>query len=215
MAERVPMRIAIVGCGYVADMYRYCLDLHRDGLVLTGVYDRDPDRLAAFSRTWGDHAYGSLADLLAEPGLGIVLNLTDPENHAAVTRAAIAAGLHVYCEKPLGLTLQEAQSLGEAAQAAGLRLAAAPSNVLGEQAQTLWRAVRAGTVGRVRLIYAELDDGMVHKADYRRWISRSGRRWPAEGEFETGCTFEHAGYVLTLLVAMFGPVRRVTATPPC
>ncbi|MDQ0445728.1 Gfo/Idh/MocA family protein [Methylobacterium aerolatum] len=205
------MRIAIVGCGYVADMYRYCLDLHRDGLVLTGVYDRDPDRLAAFARTWGDHAYASLADLLAEPGLGIVLNLTDPENHAAVTRAAIAAGIHVYCEKPLGLTLQEAQSLGEAAQAAGLRLAAAPSNVLGEQAQTLWRAVRTGTVGRVRLIYAELDDGMVHKADYRRWISRSGRRWPAEGEFETGCTFEHAGYVLTLLVAMFGPVRRVTA----
>ncbi|MBE7197111.1 MAG: gfo/Idh/MocA family oxidoreductase, partial [Parafilimonas terrae] len=94
---------------------------------------------------------------------------------------------------------------------AGVRLAAAPSNILGEQAQTLWRAVRNGTVGRVRLVYAELDDGMIHKADYRRWISRSGRRWPAEGEFETGCTFEHAGYVLTLLIAMFGPVRRVTA----
>jgi predicted dehydrogenase len=92
-----------------------------------------------------------------------------------------------------------------------VRLAAAPSNILGEQAQTLWRAVRNGAIGRVRLVYAELDDGMVHKADYRRWISRSGRRWPAEGEFETGCTFEHAGYVLTLLIAMFGPVRRVTA----
>lgn len=203
-------RIAFVGCGYVADMYRQCLDLHADGLDLIGVYDRDPERLAAFARTWGDRAYGSLADLLAEPGV-VVVNLTDPENHAPVTRASIAARRHVYSEKPLGLTLTEARSLNDAAAAAGVRLAAAPSNILGEQAQTLWRAVRQGAVGRVRLVYAELDDGMVHKADYRNWISRSGRRWPAEGEFETGCTFEHAGYVVTLLVAMFGPVRRVTA----
>lgn len=209
--DLAPMRIAIVGCGYVADMYRFCLDLHRDGLELVGVHDRDPERLAAFARTWGDRAFESLADLLAVPGLRIVLNLTDPENHAPVTRAAVAAGVHIYSEKPLGLTHGEARALRAAADAAGVRLAAAPSNILGEQAQTLWRAVRAGAIGRVRLVYAELDDGMVHRADYRRWISRSGRRWPAEGEFETGCTFEHAGYVLTLLIAMFGPVRRVTA----
>lgn len=205
------VRIALVGCGYVADMYRQCLALHGDGLELAGVFDRDPARLAAFSRTWGDRTFRSLGELLEEPGLTVVVNLTDPENHLPVTRTAIAAGKHVYSEKPLGLTLGEARSLREAADAAGLRLAAAPSNILGEQAQTLWRAVRNGAVGRVRLVYAELDDGMVHKADYRRWISRSGRRWPAEGEFETGCTFEHAGYVITLLVAMFGPVRRVTA----
>ena len=35
-----------------------------------------------------------------------------------------------------------------------------------------------------RLVYAELDDGMIHKADYRGWISRSGRAWPARGEFD-------------------------------
>jgi predicted dehydrogenase len=206
-----PVRFAIVGCGYVADMYRFCVDLHRDGLELAGVWDRDPQRLAAFSKTWGDRAFGSLAETLAAPDLAILVNLTDPENHAPVTRAAVAAGLHVYSEKPLGLTLGEARGLREAADAAGVRLAAAPSNILGEQAQTLWRTVRSGAVGRVRLVYAELDDGMVHKADYRRWISKSGRRWPAEGEFETGCTFEHAGYAITLLVAMFGPVRRVTS----
>jgi predicted dehydrogenase len=203
--------IAFVGCGYVADMYRHCLAHHADGLALEGVYDRDPDRLAAFARTWGDRAYASLDALLADPRVGVVVNLTDPENHAAVTRAGIGAGRHVYSEKPLGMTGSEARGLLDAAAARGVRLAAAPSNVLGEQAQTLWRAVRDGAVGRVRLIYAELDDGMVHRADYRRWVSRSGRRWPAEGEFETGCTFEHAGYVVTLLVAMFGPVRRVSA----
>lgn len=71
--------------------------------------------------------------------------------------------------------------------------------------------MREGRIGAQRLVYAELDDGMVHKAAYRDWISRSGRRWPARDEFEIGCTFEHAGYALTLLAAMFGPARRVTA----
>lgn len=203
--------IAVVGCGYVADMYRHCLAHHVGGLSLAGVYDRDPERLAAFARTWNDAPYASLDALLADPRVGVVLNLTDPENHAAVTAAAIAAGKHVYSEKPLGMTTAEATALRDAAAAAGVRLAAAPSNILGEQAQTLWRAVRDGSVGRVRLVYAELDDGMIHRSDYRRWLSRSGRRWPAEGEFETGCTYEHAGYVITLLVAMFGPVRRVSA----
>ncbi|MBE7245416.1 MAG: Gfo/Idh/MocA family oxidoreductase, partial [Actinomycetospora chiangmaiensis] len=127
------MRIAIVGCGYVADSYRFCLDLHRDGLELAGIYDRDPERLAAFARTWGDRTFASLPELLAEPGLGIVLNLTDPENHAPVTRAAVAAGKHVYSEKPLGLTTAEARALKDAAEEAGVRLAAAPSNILGEQ----------------------------------------------------------------------------------
>lgn len=203
--------IAFVGCGYVADSYRHCLPLHAGRLDLVGVYDRDPDRLAAFTRTWGEAAFASLDALLADPRVALVVNLTDPENHAAVSGAAIAAGRHVYSEKPLGLTTAEAVGLREAARGAGVHLAAAPSNLLGEAAQTLGKAVRERRVGEVRLVYAELDDGLVHRADYRRWISRSGRAWPAEGEFHTGCTFEHAGYAIGPLVAMFGPVRRVTA----
>ncbi|MDG3577928.1 Gfo/Idh/MocA family oxidoreductase [Rhizobium sp. YJ-22] len=206
-----PMGIAIVGCGYVADSYRYCLQLHGGALRLTGVYDRDSERLSAFSGYWKDAAYPSLDALLADPACRIVLNLTDPHNHAAVTRAALAAGKHVYSEKPLGLSAQEAQELAGLAERAGLRLAGAPCNFLGESVQTAWAAVRAGAIGRVRLVYAELDDGMVHRADYTNWISRSGRAWPARGEFETGCTYEHAGYALGALIAMFGPVRQVSA----
>lgn len=206
-----PVTIAIVGCGYVADFYRFCLAQHADTLRLAGVFDRDPERLAAFARCWGDRAYASLADLIADPVVEIVLNLTDPESHAEVTLAAIAGGKHVYTEKPLGLTADEAMRLRDAARAAGVLLSGAPCNLLGESAQTLWKAVREGRIGRPALVYAELDDGMIHRAPYKDWISRSGRPWPARGEFETGCTFEHAGYAVTLLAAMFGPVRRVTA----
>ena len=203
--------IAFVGCGYVADSYRYCHALHAAELRICGVYDRDPDRLAAFQGAWHDRVYGSIKDVLDDAGVEIVVNLTDPENHAGVTRAAIAAGKHVYSEKPFAMTAAEAISLREAAQGRGVRLASAPCSVLGESAQTAWAAVRAGRIGPVRLVYAELDDGMIHRQNYQTWVSRSGRIWPARGEFETGCTFEHAGYALGILAAIFGPVRQVTA----
>ena len=180
-------------------------------MTLVGVYDRNPERMAAFRTAWGDSTFESLDALWADHRVEIVVNLTDPENHAIVTAAAIAAGKHVYSEKPLGMTTAEAQSLVTAAAERGVRLAGAPSNVLGEQAQTLWREIRRGRVGTVRLVYAEIDDGMIHRTDYRTWRSRSGAHWPAEGEFEVGCTYEHAGYVVTLLVAMFGPVRRAVS----
>nr|WP_232372464.1 Gfo/Idh/MocA family oxidoreductase [Acuticoccus mangrovi] len=52
---------------------------------------------------------------------------------------------------------------------------------------------------------------MIHRTAYRDWANRSGAPWPARGEFQVGCTFEHAGYTLGPLVALFGPVRTVTA----
>src|SRR5689334_301291 len=70
--------IAIIGCGYVADSYRQCFALHDGTLRLTGAYDRDAGRLAAYRSTWGDPAYASLEAVLADPACSIVLNLTDP-----------------------------------------------------------------------------------------------------------------------------------------
>jgi predicted dehydrogenase len=203
--------IAFVGCGFVADFYRACLIDHVDAMHLTGIFDTAPERAAAFARTWGERTYSTLSALLDDPNVDIVVNLTPPHAHAEVNHAAIDAGKHVYTEKPLAMTAAAAAALAAAAREKGVLLSAAPCNLLGEQAQTLWRAVRDARVGRVALVYAELDDGMIHRCDYRNWRSRSGAPWPARGEFEVGCTFEHAGYALTLLAAMFGPVRRVRA----
>src|SRR5690606_10212963 len=85
MATTTETGIAIIGCGYVADSYRHCLPLHTGTLRLTGAYDRDPQRLAAYKASWGDRAYASLDEVLADETCSIVLNLTDPESHAAVT----------------------------------------------------------------------------------------------------------------------------------
>ena len=97
------------------------------------------------------------------------------------------------------------------AKAKGLHLAGAPALIFGETARTMWKAVREGAVGTPRLVYAEHDAGPVHRLHPERWRSRSGAPWPWAAEFEAGCTLEHAGYYLSWMCALFGPVRSVTA----
>lgn len=206
-----PTGLAIIGTGFIADSYRVCLDLHRPHLRLIGVWDHDRARRESFAATFGERAFESLDEALASAEVDIVLNLTDPHAHFDVSQRVIAAGKHLYTEKPLAMTGAQARELRDLARDKGVRVASAPCTVLGEAAQTLWREVRRGTVGAVRLVYAELDDGMIHRLDKTTWVNRSGKPWPAQGEFSVGCTYEHAGYVLTTLCAMFGPVAQVTS----
>ncbi len=204
------MRIAIVGCGYVADFYLATLPNHPK-LELAGVFDRDPARARRFADFYNARTFAGLDAILCDPAIEIVLNLTNPREHYSVSRACLDAGKHVYSEKPIATDWFQAVELVERAERMGLQIVSAPCTVLGESAQTLWKAVRDGRIGPVRLAYAELDDGMVHKEAYRRWLSASGSPWPYRDEFEVGCTLEHAGYYVTWLVAMFGPAKSVTA----
>ncbi|MEL7347478.1 MAG: Gfo/Idh/MocA family oxidoreductase [Pseudomonadota bacterium] len=204
------MRLGVVGCGYVFDLYMATMDRH-PRLTVAGIFDRDPARLAAASAHWGLARYDSYEAMLADPEVDTVVNLTSVEAHGPVTRAALEAGKHVYSEKPFVTDLAEGEALVALAAAKGLRLSCAPSNLLGSTAQTLWKAVTDGAVGPVRLVYAEFDDNPVPFLGPETWRSVSGAPWPVHHEYRTGCTLEHAGYHLSWLCALFGPVRSVTA----
>lgn len=201
-------RIAIVGTGYVADLYMPSLRSF-PGLLVIGAWDIDPARLAAFCAHWNVAPAQGLDALLGQAD--IILNLTNPHAHAAINRAAIEAGRHVWCEKPLALTTEDAIALIALAAERGVHLASAPCSLLGEAAQTAWHALRQGKIGTPRLVYAELDDDFLPAAPTDRWRSASGAPWPAADEYRTGCTLEHAGYYLGWLMAMFGPVRRIVS----
>src|SRR5699024_1069762 len=149
--------------------------------------------------------------MLADPEIEIILNLTSVESHYEVTRAALAAGKHVYSEKPLVTDMAQARELFALAQTHGRHLACAPSNALSATSQTLWRVVADGAVGDVRVVYAELDDNPIYLMAPEEWRSASGAPWPYLAEYETGCTWEHVGYHLAWMCAIFGPVRSVTA----
>jgi len=208
------MQLAIVGCGYVSAYYIQTLPLHPE-LVLRGVMDRDEARSGPLANALSVNKYESLDAVLEDDGIDIVLNLTNPSSHFEVTRACLEAGKHVYTEKPLAMLLSQAKGLVETADRSGLCLASAPCTLLNDAGQTFWKAVRDKVVGDTRLVYAEMDAGMVHRMPYRKWITEYGIGWPYRDEFETGCTVEHAGYVLTWLAAVFGPARAVTAFSSC
>jgi len=208
------MKIAIVGCGFVADFYVRTLPNHPT-LEIVGVMDINPERAQKFSSHFSLRLFHTLEELLAKSGADLVLNLTNPRSHYVVTRACLAAGIHVYSEKPLAMIYEEAKDLVEMAEKRGLSLSSAPCNVLGESAQTIWKALRDKIIGPVRLVYAEMDDGLIHKMNYRNWIGESGAPWPSIDEFEVGCTLEHAGYYVTWLVAFFGQVKSVTSFASC
>ena len=203
--------VVLVGCGFVADLYMAGLATFPNIRVL-GAYDRDSARRTAFAAHWQIPAFDSLDQALtALPGDGLLLNLTNPTAHGEINRAALEAGKHVFCEKPLSLDLAEAQNLIAKADDKNLQLASAPSSVLSEAAQILIKAATSGIAGTPRLIYAELDDGYIPQAPVEDWRSASGAPWPYIDEFQTGCTLEHAGYYLSWLIAMFGSVTRVVA----
>ena len=204
------MKMAILGCGYVADFYMATLANYPE-LALVGAYDVDAQRRSLFSAHHKVKAYPSFEALLADDAVELVLNLTNPRAHFETTQACLDANKHVYSEKPLAMDSLGAGELVRLAHRKGLRLAAAPCSSLGETAQTMWKALNDDAVGPVRLVYASFDDGMVHRLTPLRWKSESGAPWPAKDEFEVGCTYEHAGYVLSWLAAFFGPARRVHA----
>jgi predicted dehydrogenase len=204
------MKVGIIGCGYVFDHYMSTWGRH-PRLDLAGVADIDAARLARVGAFYGLRTYPSNEALLADPEIGIVVNLTSIESHHDVTRAALLAGKHVYSEKPFVTDMAQAHDLARLAEKRSLRLSCAPSNAMGDTAQTLWKAVRDGAVGSPRIVYAEFDDNVIYLMSPEGWRSRSGAPWPYLHEYEAGCTFEHVGYHLTWMCAIFGPVKSVTS----
>lgn len=202
--------IALIGTGFVADYYMTTLARH-PGLRLVGAYDRDRQRLDQFARFWSISAYDTLEAALSDPKVAIVVNLTTPESHFDINCRALDAGKHVYCEKPLALTVEEARAVVERASARGLLLAGAPANALSDAFHHTKALLDAGAIGRPRLVYAEMEDGPVFRAHWQTWRSRSGARWPGVHEFELGCTLEHAGYATAWLYGLFGPIAHVSA----
>ncbi|MBC7284150.1 Gfo/Idh/MocA family oxidoreductase [Hoeflea sp.] len=200
-------KIAVIGTGFVADYYMTTLANYPE-LALAGVWDHDAARLGEFCRFHDARAYASFAECLDDRDVAIIVNLTSPESHYALNCAALNAGKHVYCEKPLGMTFEQARAVVDLAASNGLTICGAPANGLSDAQALTQSLIAAGRIGTPRLAYAEMEDGPVFRDNWTDWRSRSGAKWPGLHEFEIGCTLEHAGYGLSWLVSLFGAVEK-------
>ncbi len=140
--------------------------------------------------------------LLADPSIEIVLNLTPPTAHAGVSRAAIAAGKHVYSEKPLATTLADATAILDDAEAAGVRVGGAPDTFLGGGLQTARALVDAGAIGRPLVANA----AVMHLGP-ERWHPNPAFFYGPGG----GPMLDVGPYYVAALVGLLGPIVEVSA----
>lgn len=189
----------MVGCGNIAT--RYAADLHRGGVVdLVGFYDVAGERAEALAAKYGGEAFDEMDEAIEAAEL--VLNLTIFEAHYPVTKVAVERGRHVYSEKPLALRLSEALEIQRIARSHDVRVAAAPFTFLGAAQATAIEWVRNGSLGEVRLAYAEVNHGRIET-----WH-------PSPAPFyEVGPMLDVGVYPLAILIKTFGPVTKVRAIP--
>jgi predicted dehydrogenase len=194
-------RIGLIGCGNISDIYLRNAALFKD-IRFTACADLRPEAAEAQAERYAI-APRTVDELLASADVDIVLNLTVPEAHAEVSLAAIAAGKHVYTEKPLATRLEDGVRLLEAAAAANLRVGAAPDTVLGAGIQTARALIDQGRIGKPLLgLAAILSHGMEHWHPNPFFFFQPG----------AGPIFDMGPYYLTTLVTLLGPVASVIAT---
>ena len=191
--------VGIVGCGNVFG--RYVTGLARyGGIELIGCADVSPERAHASAQSAGIAFFERVADLLEDPRISIVVNLTPPNAHFDVGMAVLRAGKHLYSEKPLALTLQDSAALLGYARDRGLLVGASPDTFLGAAAQTARATIDSGTIGRPIGATAFL-----RYARVETWHPDPTFLFQPGG----GPLLDMGPYYLTALVNCLGPVESV------
>lgn len=195
-----PTKIGLIGCGNIAKAY-YAGCQNYPLLDLVACADLN---VALAQKTAAEHGLafgGSVEDLLARDDLEIVVNLTIPGAHAAVNRAILAAGKHVYCEKPFALTAADTAAVVADAAAAGRRVGSAPDTFLGAGLQTARKLIDDGAIGT-----PVAATGFMLCPGHESWHPNPDFYYQSGG----GPMFDMGPYYLTALVNLLGPVTRVS-----
>jgi predicted dehydrogenase len=195
-----PVRVGVVGCGIIAK--RYVTDSAAfDTWQPIACADLDTASAEAFAAEHGLRAE-SVDELFADPEVELILNLTPPNAHATLTRSALAAGKHVYSEKPLATSVADGRDLVETAQRLGLRLGCAPDTFLGSAYQAGRRLIEEGAIGEP---LGAVGTMLVGGPD--SWHPNAEMFFRAGG----GPLLDIAPYYLTAIVALLGRVESVSA----
>ena len=198
MPERV--RVGVVGCGAISGAY---LDFARRFPVLdmAALCDLDILKAQAKAGEFGVPRACSVDELLSAPSIEVVLNLTVPAAHAEVSLAAIAAGKHLFSEKPLAVNTADGRRVLEAARQRGVRVGCAPDTFMGSGLQTARKAIDDGVIGRPIAFTAFM-------------MCRGHESWHPSPEFYYeaggGPMMDMGPYYLTALLNLLGPIERLS-----
>lgn len=195
------LNVGVIGVGKISEQYFESFPA-LSNLRLVAVADMNEARAAEVASEQGVEAL-SVDALLADPRIDVVLNLTIPIAHVEIDTRALEAGKHVYAEKPLALSPDDAVAMLRLAEERGLRIGSAPDTVLGTGIQTARAVLDAGTIGTP-----------VGAAAF--WAAPGHELWhPAPAFYYLaggGPLFDMGPYYVTALITLLGPVSRVSGT---
>lgn len=197
-----PVKVGVMGSGKISGIYL------RNGVVfddlqIVACSDLLPERAEEQAMAFGVPKACAPEELLADPEIEVVLNLTVPAVHAEVSLAALEAGKHVYTEKPLAVSRKDGLRMLEVAEERGLLVGCAPDTFLGGGLQTCRKVLDEGVIGEPVALTAVM---MTHGPE----------DWHPDPDFfyqpGAGPMFDMGPYYLTALTTLIGPIRRVTGS---
>lgn len=194
------VRVGIIGCGNISQAYFNGARLF-EVLEVVACADLNAEAAKAKAAENGCKAQ-SVEELLANPEVDLVINLTIPAAHATVSLAALEAGKHVHCEKPFAVRLEDGKKILELAAQRNLLVGCAPDTFLGAGFQTTRKLVDDGWIGQIFSGTAFM-------------MSRGPEDWHPNPAFYYeiggGPIFDMGPYYITALVHLLGPVKEVVA----
>jgi predicted dehydrogenase len=195
------MKIGIIGCGNISGIY---LEKSQTFQVLevAGCADLIHERAVSQGAKYGVAAR-SIGEIMNDPEIQLIINLTVPNAHASVAFDVLEAGKSVYNEKPLAISREDAQKMLQLAAKKGLRVGCAPDTFLGAGLQTCRNVIDLGLIGEPVAATAFM-------------LCHGHESWHPSPEFyyETGGgpMFDMGPYYLTALIHLLGPVNRINGS---
>ena len=194
--------VGIVGLGNISSTYlRNLTTRFNEDVWVVGCTDTEADRVAAAVDAYGVRGYRDLDGMLEDPAVELVVNLTNPLAHAAVSLAAVAEGRHLYSEKPLSVDLEDARMLLRRAESSGVLVGCAPDTFLGDGLQTCRGILDSAVIGSPVAATAFM-------------VCHGHENWHPSPAFfykrGAGPMLDMGPYYLTAMVSLMGPISRVT-----
>ncbi len=194
-----PLGVGVIGCGSVSSRYFRHLPVY-DHLRVLACADAVQGRALAAAQAYGIPKAYPVSEMLADPDVDLVLNLTPPQHHVPVMLAAIEAGKHTYSEKPLAVEREEGARVVRAAAERGVMAGCAPDTFLGAGIQTSRAVIDEGMIGKPIGAAATFTT-----PGHEFWHPNPGFYYLRGG----GPVLDMGPYYLTALVALLGPIAGV------
>ncbi len=195
------IKIGIIGCGVICHTYLSNFNELYKQVDVVACADMFLEKAKEMATQYGVKKACTVDELVADSEVQIILNLTVPTAHTEINIKAIEAGKHVFCEKPLALTLEDAQKQIDTAKKQGVRLGCAPDTFLGAGIQTCRKILDSGLIGNPIAATANLVDGGGHES------------WHPNPEFlykpGAGPMLDMGPYYITAMVSLLGPVNKL------